>query len=551
MIPILFNGSRTSFSTNGIGRLTDTISCEVTEERNGIFELVMTYPTNGIHYSDIKVTNLIVVKPNQTQERQAFEIYEISKPIDQIITVKANHISYRQSFIPVQPFIATGIANALNGLSTNALETSPFTFWTNIDNTETTYNQSIVKSMRACLGGSQGSILDTYSGSGTCEYEWNNFETKVWTHRGSDNGVQLRYRKNISDLEQTETVENTVTGVLPVWTNNDDTVSFHGDIQYSANVDDYPNHRTVILDLSSEFESTPTVQELNQARQRYIARAVIHPEKNIKVSFVDLTQTSEFENIAVLETVNLCDTIKVIYPPLGISYDAKVIRTVWDVLKGSYTEIEIGTPKSNIARTIADNLGDIKSLKLTNNKLVSVTQTIDRELGEVQTTVASVEEKADTAVSTTSQLQIDLSGIQTQVTDTQTSLENYATKDELAQTSSSLSTSISQTAENITLNINSINNTVTEQGNQLTELNSYFDFSNTGLTIGKSDSEVKLALENDELSFNDNTNKLAWLDSSDGLGASALSIGDANTQANRWRIFTRSNGSHLTFTRHN
>lgn len=545
MIPKLFDKSATTFTTNGIGRL-DCISCEVTEERNGYFTLTMVVPTNTLYFDQISEGQLIVVTPNHTQTNQAFEIYEISKPINNRVTVKANHISYRQSYIPVKPFTATGITDTLSGLLSNALESSPFTFQTTITNEESTYNQLRPASLRSRLGGTDGSLLDVFGG----EYLWDNFTTHLLLHRGSDNGVELRLGKNITDLIQTKSLENTITGVLPVWMDEDEGIYLYGDIQYSSNVDDYAIHRTIILDLSDQFtEYMPTVNQLNQAGLEYVSQPSISlPSTNIKLSYIDLADTEEG---GVLERVNLCDTVKVVLPSLDISYKAKVISYTFDVLRERTINVEIGSAKSTISKTITDLVGDVSSVVKTGKKLISVTQSINRELGEVQTTVASVEEKADTAVSTTSQLQIDLSGIQTQVTDTQTSLENYATKDELAQTSSSLSTSISQTAENITLNINSINNTVTEQGNQLTELNSYFDFTSSGLTIGKSDSEVKLALENDELSFNDNTNKLAWLDSSDGLGASALSIGDANTQANRWRIFTRSNGSHLTFTRHN
>ena len=544
MIPKLFDKSATTFTTNGIGRL-DCISCEVTEERNGYFTLTMVVPTNTPYFDQISEGQLIVVTPNHTQTNQAFEIYEISKPINNRVTVKANHISYRQSYIPVKPFTATGITDTLSGLLSNALESSPFTFQTTITNEESTYNQLRPASLRSRLGGTDGSLLDVFGG----EYLWDNFTTHLLLHRGSDNGVELRLGKNITDLIQTKSLENTITGVLPVWMDEDEGIYLYGDIQYSSNVDNYAIHRTIVLDLSDHFESMPTATQLNQAGLEYVSQPSISlPSTNIKLSYIDLADTEEG---GVLERVNLCDTVKVVLPSLDISYKAKVISYTFDVLRERTINVEIGSAKSTISKTITDLVGDVSSVVQTGKKLISVTQSINRELGEVQTTVASVEEKADTAVSTTSQLQIDLSGIQTQVTDTQTSLENYATKDELAQTSSSLSTSISQTAENITLNINSINNTVTEQGNQLTELNSYFDFSDTGLTIGKSDSEVKLALENDELSFNDNTNKLAWLDSSDGLGASALSIGDANTQANRWRIFTRSNGSHLTFTRHN
>ena len=41
MIPILYAASETDFTTNGIGLLTDAVSCTVTEERNGAYELTL------------------------------------------------------------------------------------------------------------------------------------------------------------------------------------------------------------------------------------------------------------------------------------------------------------------------------------------------------------------------------------------------------------------------------------------------------------------------------------------------------------------------------
>ena len=42
MIPILYERGETAFMSNGLGRLPDCGMCQVTEERNGIFE-VQTY----------------------------------------------------------------------------------------------------------------------------------------------------------------------------------------------------------------------------------------------------------------------------------------------------------------------------------------------------------------------------------------------------------------------------------------------------------------------------------------------------------------------------
>ncbi len=50
MIPVLYLPNAADFSTFGLGVLTDTISCEVTEERNGVFECLLKYPVSGQHY---------------------------------------------------------------------------------------------------------------------------------------------------------------------------------------------------------------------------------------------------------------------------------------------------------------------------------------------------------------------------------------------------------------------------------------------------------------------------------------------------------------------
>jgi len=544
MIPILFASNATSFSTNGIGRLADTISCQVTEERNGVYELVLVYPTTGVHYDELEVSKIIVVKPNQSQERQAFEIYSISKPINQRVTVNANHISYRQSYVPIEPFIATGITATMQGLVDNSLESNIFTFTTDLTNEVSTFNLSTPASMRKCLGGMQGSVLDVFSGSTGVEYLWDNFNTFITLSRGADNGVYLRYRKNITDIEEKKSIEDTITGVLPVWNNQDNTISIHGAIQYSQYASNYPIHRTEILDLSAEYETMPTSAELETAGQNYISRAGVGlPNTNIKISFVDLTGIERFENIGALETVNLCDTIHVIYEPLGIQFDAKVVKTTWDVLRNRYTEIEIGNPKNTISKTIADNIGDISSLNLSNNKLVSVTQTLDREMGVVQTTVASVEERADAIDTSISTLSISLEGIQSQVTQTQADLSGSV---------SQLSTAIQQTASDITLTIQDVQSTISDQGTQIATLETYIRATTRGLEIGRNTDTITAVLEPTQLAFYNNSDKkLAWLSTDDGLGASGLSIGDANVPANRWRVFTWDSGKHLSFTRHN
>lgn len=348
MIPTLYSPTETNFTSNGLGGLADCISCEVTEERNGAYIMQIVYPIDGLHFSDIVHSSIIKVIPSDGATEQLFRVYRISKPLNGKVTIEAEHISYQLSFIPVSPFTASNCAGALSGLVTHSMETNPFTVWTDKE-TSATYTQTLPASFRSRLGGVQGSILDVYGG----EYEFDNYTVKLHASRGSDNGVTLRYGKNITDIKQEENIENTITGICPYWTDSDgNTVT--GDIQYAEGADNFPYKRTVVMDFSSDYENQPTKAELEAHTRNYISsNRVGVPRVSMTVSFVALWQTEEYKHIANLERVKLCDIVTVEFEKLGISTKAKVVKTVYDVLKERYKSIEIGESRTDLAKTLS------------------------------------------------------------------------------------------------------------------------------------------------------------------------------------------------------
>ena len=62
MIPILYEANETAFVSNGIARLRDMISCQVVEERNGVYECDFSYPVDGAHFSEIVPGRIIGVR---------------------------------------------------------------------------------------------------------------------------------------------------------------------------------------------------------------------------------------------------------------------------------------------------------------------------------------------------------------------------------------------------------------------------------------------------------------------------------------------------------
>lgn len=371
MIPILFSADATSFNNNGLGALADCTSCKVTEKRNGEYILTMQYPLDGIHFKDIQKSCIIWVKPSDGANNQAFRIYKTKKPINGIVTIEAEHISYQLSMIPTMPFTAESASAALQGLKTNAAEPCPFFFFTD-KQTIATYTQEQPASIRSRLGGVSGSILDVYGG----EYEFDNYDVHLWANRGSDKGVTIRYGKNLIDLKQEENIQNVVTGVVPFFANEDTLVTLPEKVVESEYVDLYPYPRTVILDLSSEWtDEVPTVEQLRQRAQKYIEDNDIGiPKVSIDVSFIALWQTEEYKDIAPLERVNLCDTVTIKFEKLGIEAKAKVISTEYDVLRERYTKIEVGDAKSTLATTIVN----IDST--TNSKIQSATSYLQKAI---------------------------------------------------------------------------------------------------------------------------------------------------------------------------
>lgn len=351
MTPILFDSAATTYTTNGIGRL-DAISCTVTEELNGIFELEMTYPASGPRFSDLVVSNIILAQPYDGAAAQPFRIYKVGKEMAGRVTVSARHLSYQLNWIPVMPFNYSSLADCLTKLKSQSVYTNPFTFWT--DKTIPTGGAFVEPlPVRSCLGGVQGSVLQRYGG----DYEWDNWTVKLLTRRGADNGVRISYGKNLVDAQQETNIENTYTGVCPYYidTDTNEVTTLPEKYIAASTASGFPFLRIQTVDFSSDFDNPPTVAQLRARTQAYITENNIgHPHVSVDVNFVALWQTEEYKNIAPLERVQLGDTVTVHFDKLDIDEQARVVAYTYDVLRERYNEITIGDLKSSFAKTFVD-----------------------------------------------------------------------------------------------------------------------------------------------------------------------------------------------------
>lgn len=353
MKPILFEKDATVFTGLGLCYLPDAISCTVTEERNGSFELEMVYPVSGSFFDEIQEDRIIVAKSRENGTRQAFRIYRITTLISGEVTVNARHISYQLNFIPIPPVSGSGTAQAMmNAVKAAALENCPFTFQSNITGSKS-YETTIPTAFRTILGGMEGSTLDLFGG----EFEWDNWNVKLLSARGSDKGVKIAYGKNLTALERSTDIGSLITGVAAYWAGQDadgnETVVYSSPaVITNGNEANYSYGRTVVLDLSGEFDTVPTQAQVTTYATAYLAATTLtQVTEALSVDFVPLWHTSEYAD-SFKNHVDLCDTVTVVYKHLGVNVKKKVTKTVYNVLLNRYESIELGG-EANVADTIS------------------------------------------------------------------------------------------------------------------------------------------------------------------------------------------------------
>ncbi len=350
MTPILLSNLNTK-----IAFLKDALRCEVTEERNGIYECVLEYPVAGRDFAEISAGRYIKASPNPTADPQLFKIYSVSKPIMGTVTVNCEHVSYALSRYPIKSIAKekTTALVAMNRILSAANEHTENAYnfsaeYCDID-TVTNFGAGCC-SARAALGGIDGSVLDCFGG----EYEFDNLKIKLHKARGKDNGITIRYGKNMTEMKLTMSVESSYTGIFPYVINDDQYIYLSEIVQHVENKTGI-EERILFMDFSGYFENEEEKNEANLRKHvtEYLSNNDINAvDGSMTVSMIDLSKTAHARLVPSLETVSLCDTVKVINSLMNVTVSMKVIKTVYDSLGEKYVSLELGTPRADFADVI-------------------------------------------------------------------------------------------------------------------------------------------------------------------------------------------------------
>lgn len=424
MIPVLFDHYATTFDSQGIGVLDECLSCEVREEINGEYECEFTYPMTGKWFQTMaNYGGIILADHDHSGRPQPFDIYRYSAPLDGIVTFNAHHISYRLSNCIVGNKLAEVVQpdpyNYFEGNTPQAVfDSISYCAFTPVEFTFedlTGYEAGTMGQFRALgrLSVRDGFLNgyrtdDPVSGTQALykvfpgEFEWDRFNVKFAVHRGNRTGLQIRYGKNMENVERERDWGGLISIVYPFWFGEavgpsgsqtehyvfaNPVYSPYCEAGYAywttdtrfqneyVNMNDGrplefrpADRRAAALDLSDQFiisdptEPEPTEAQLQQAAREWMSKnSTWRAYDNITVEFLDLYQSPDYEEIKELEKCALGDFVDVIYPQLGIiAKNIEIVSTTYDALGDRFIEMELGQIKTSLAQVIIETMEGTK-----------------------------------------------------------------------------------------------------------------------------------------------------------------------------------------------
>lgn len=356
----------TTFTATGEGVLDpELIDARVIEELGGAYQLTVTYPADGPLASKLAVEAIIAAPVPGTTIRQGFRIHEVTTSLDGLLEVTAFHLFYdlAGNFIADTFVVNKTPKAALDQLLRSA--TTKHRFTATSSDTATRASARVVRMNLAAAIMNQGSD-NTFASRWAGELTRDNWHIHHAATRGADRGVVIRDRKNLTGYTSTIDLTSVVTRIVPVGFDGITLPELYVD---SPHVDHYaiphikvmryPDIKAIADAENPREDEVPLPQAhalLRQAaRAEYATNHIDTPAASYTVSFVDLSSTTEYADLAELETVLLGDTVTVQHADLGVSLSARVVGYEYDPLRQTYISVELGSVAgkfTSITRTI-------------------------------------------------------------------------------------------------------------------------------------------------------------------------------------------------------
>ena len=332
----IFGQTDTNFSSNG-DKILQPTKCRIHKQDNGEYYADIECSPD---YADYITNGRIVSCPTPTGE-QAFRFLnpELNRSK---IKVKAKHVYYDSEnyLIKDSNVVNKNCNQALEHLNAATDNESPFTTVSDV----TSINS--FRCVRKSLNEAVNVVLERWGG----HLVRDNFNIAVRSSIGADNGVTIRYGKNLKEIKKTEDWNNVVTKLLPVGKDGLllDEVYLYSETQYAL-----PYTKAISFNQEIEQGEEETDEAYNFRLQEDLRQqATAYLAENC-VPKINYTVKANVEKIT-----DIGDTIDVIDETLGIELTTHVIAFEYDAILEKFVQVEFGNSKeklSNLMSSVADS----------------------------------------------------------------------------------------------------------------------------------------------------------------------------------------------------
>lgn len=351
----LYSKTENNFTHNGL-KVLKPIEAIVTEEVNGDYSLKITMPKGTA-----EIQNEQIIKAPTPKSNQLFRVY--NSDIDML----GNPVYYaRHIFYDLLDFFIEDTRPMGDGAFalSKILENTPFNGTSDVTKQERAYYM-MMSPVKAILG-ADNALITVWGG----EIERDNFTVRLKNHLGENRGVAIRYRKNLTGLRVQTDLSGVATKIMPTGLQEDGQSILKLPEMYveSPLIGNYANVKTTRIhysDIKIDEETTraEALEQLKNAANLEFTNGIDKPQVTATVEFIPLSDTEEYRNFAVLESVYLGDTVNIFHEDLNISLESEVISYEFDALSKRYIKVILGnadpkygdTQKSYVKQQVADS----------------------------------------------------------------------------------------------------------------------------------------------------------------------------------------------------
>ena len=354
----LFGQTDKTFSTNG-DKVILPLQAIVHKEDNGDYYLDLT---TSLEYVDDLTEGRIIIAPTP-QGEQAFRVGNVQKT-KRKITTRCWHVFYdtENYIIEDSRAVNMNMNAALDHFNSNTMPESPFTTLSDVPGTNTLY--VVRKSYYEAIQ----ELIERW---GAGHLVRNNFSIEIRDSIGQDNGVEVRYGKNIKDITVEYDWSNVVTQLLPVGYDGImlQEKYIYGDINY-----DIPYTKCVHFDQDIDPDDY-TDEEGNVDEEAYeeALRADLFAQAQAYINTNQYPQVN-YQLSANLEKItDIGDTIYVDDERLGVKITTNVIAFDYDCILGKYINLEFGNFKKQLSNLVSSITTQTENIVQESSQVVKAT----------------------------------------------------------------------------------------------------------------------------------------------------------------------------------